>query len=226
MAPWRPNPLLSALMIWSAVTFLIFWLPAVRGLLDGASYEWAGLFGFRGAGVAGDYWFPVFASALAVTFLVLGWRGARPPFALLLLGWHGFLALGATRIALTRPDDFRFQGDTLGVDFSLVWLGPLLFGGFFLLALIWVARQRRRTEPVNVPGWNARNWLLAGIAVGLLPVQFGLLRSGLPHGTTDQLGVLLTIVQWALINAAVYPWHGYTASVPERVYARAADVRV
>lgn len=223
MAVWRPSRLLKVLLIWSAVTFIIFWLPTVRGVLDGPTYQWVGLFGFRGAGTAGDYWFPVLASTLAITFLALGWRGARPPFALLLLGWHGLLAVGATWLALSRPEDFRFRGDTLGVDVSLAWVGPLLFGGFFLLALTWVLRERRRTEGATVPGWNARNWRLAGCVAALLPIQFVLLRFGAPHGTTDQVGVLLTFAQWALISASLYPWREPAEEESPTVYAPEAE---
>jgi hypothetical protein len=134
IATWRPDGILKALLIWSAVTFITFWLPAMRGLMDGATYEWSSFFGFSGAGVSGDYWFPVLASALAIWFLYLGYRGARMPFPLLLLGWHGLMAAGATWAALSFPERFRFRGDTLGVDFSLAWVGPALCGGFFLLA--------------------------------------------------------------------------------------------
>ena len=53
MTPWRPDRLLKALLRWSAVTFLVFWLPAVRGPMDDRAYEWE-LLGFRGAGAGGD----------------------------------------------------------------------------------------------------------------------------------------------------------------------------
>jgi hypothetical protein len=34
-------------------------------------------------------------------------------------------------------------------------------------------------------------------------VQFVLLRFGEPHGITDQVGVLATIVQWLLVGRAL-----------------------
>src|SRR5690348_10797198 len=52
----RSDRFLQGLLLWTSLTTLIFWLPSVRGLFDGASYEW-GAFGFRGRGIAGDYWF-------------------------------------------------------------------------------------------------------------------------------------------------------------------------
>lgn len=39
----------------------------------------------------------------------------------------------------------------------------------------------------------------------LLPMQLVLLRVGEPHGTTDQIGVLITIAQWFLLSVALAP---------------------
>jgi hypothetical protein len=36
-------------------------------------------------------------------------------------------------------------------------------------------------------------------------VQFLLLQFGEPHGTTDQIGVVITILQWLLVGAALRP---------------------
>ncbi|HEX5871431.1 MAG TPA: hypothetical protein VFY65_13480 [Longimicrobium sp.] len=210
MSPWQPDRLLKTLLVWSAATFIIFWLPTIRGLMDGRSYHWASPFGFSGSGTEGDYWFPVVCSALAISFLYLGWRGARAPFGLLLLGWHGLLAIGATRLAITRPEDFRFQGDTMGIDVSVAWVGPVLFGGFFLLAVRWAVRQIRSDDNRTVPAWSGRNRKLMWLVLGMLPVQLVLLGSSVAQGTGDQLGVLLTLLQWAVISAAFYPWPSRT----------------
>jgi hypothetical protein len=124
MHAWRPSGILRALLIWSAVTFILFWLPAVRGIMDGPTSEWAHLFGFSGAGVSGDYWFPVLGSALAIGFLALGYRGARMPFPALLLGWHGLLAAGAIWASLSFPQSFRFLSGQLSVRFTSLCAGP------------------------------------------------------------------------------------------------------
>ncbi len=213
MNSWKPDWLLRLLLSWTALTFITFWLPLIRGLMDGATYHWAG-HGFSGSGVGGDYWFPVLGSVFAILLLFLGWRGARQPFHWLLLAWHLYLAGAAVSLALTQPELLRFQGDTLGVDISLAWVGPVLFGGFALLAILWVIRDLRGPRSRHVPAWSARNQRYLWLALGLLPVQFVLLRFGPPHGTTDQIGVLVTLTQWVLINLAFYPWSPQVRPLP------------
>jgi hypothetical protein len=204
MMTWKPDPILRALLGWTALSTLIFWLPFVRGLFDGATYEWS-LAGLGGKGVSGDYWMPALGVVLALSIRYLGWRGARIPFHALLLLWVVPLGAGATWLTLTQPEDFRFQGDSLGIDISLAWAGPAIFGGFALLGIFWVIRDLRSGRRRETPPWMPVNrWM--GIALAaLLPIQFALLRFGEPHGTTDQIGVILTILQWFLVGAALAP---------------------
>ncbi len=208
MTHWKPDRLLKLILIWTSFTFIINWLPAVRGLMDGPTYTWGNFFGMGGSGISGDYWFPVVSSFAGIGLLYLGWRGARQPFHWLILAWHLFLAGGAIWFALQYPDQFRFRGDTLGIDISLSWLGPVLFGGFALLGIRWVITDLPQSRNRSKPEWTPKNKLFLWIVIGMLPLQFVLLRFGEPHGTTDQIGVLLTITQWMLINAALYPWAG------------------
>src|SRR5262245_43235000 len=127
----EPHPqrrsLLRILLLWTSLTTLVFWLPTVRGAFDGASYQW-GAFGFSGMGANGDYWFPVLGSALAVLMLWLGWRGARFPFKILLVGWHTFLAVALSVAVLNDPEGFHIQGDTAGMDIDLSVIGTAFFG--------------------------------------------------------------------------------------------------
>lgn len=206
--PWRPGWLLSLLLAWTALTTVFFWLPSVRGLMDGPSYSW-GLMGLGGSGTGGDYWFPPAASALALLTLWLGWRGGRFPVHLLLVGWHGGLTALMLRMALRDPESLRFQGDTLGVDVNLGWGAVILFGAFALLALVWGVREFRRGALTpgsrKLPAWSPRNTRLVAFALLLLPVQFLLLGAGPPHGGTDQLGVLLILLQWGVLAVAFRP---------------------
>ena len=206
---WKPDFALRALLAWTALTTLTFWLPFVRTLMDGDTYEW-GFAGFSGRGLDGDFWFPALGAALALAIRWFGWRGARMPFHILLLLWLVPLGAGAVYLSLTRPEDFRFKGDTLGIDVSLVPVGLLLFGGMAVLALFWVIRDLRSGRRREPPPWTRTNKLFLGCLVGLLPIQFLLLRFGEPHGTTDQIGVVLTILQWMLFGVAVRPRGSWT----------------
>ena len=206
---WRPDRLLKAILIWTMITMVIVWLPLIRGLMDGDGYEWGNSFwGIQvgGQGVHGQYWLLLLQAIIGIAVLYFGWRGARQPFHWLLLLWH--IPLGAQAIydAISSPEDYRFRGDTLGVDVSLAWVGPLFFGGFALLSVLWVIRDFRRERDTAAPEWKRANYVLLLIAVSLLPMQFLLLRFGEQHGPGDQAGVILTMGQWVLINLGLFPW--------------------
>lgn len=206
MQSWKPDRLLKAILIWTAITAVIIWLPLVRGLMDGSAYQWGSAFWgvqLGGRGVGGNYWVLPLQAGFVIWLLYLGWRGAKQPFHWLLLLWHLPLSIGVASIAIRYPDDFRFRGDTFGVDVSLAWAGPLLFSGFALLSVIWVARDLRRNQPREIVPLQRSNRVLLAIMLSLLPVQFFLLRFGEQHGTTDQIGVLLTLLQWVGLNVAL-----------------------
>ena len=178
---WKPDRLLRAILIWTAVTLVIVWLPFVRGLMDGNAYQWGNFFfGIQlgGHGVHGDYWFVAIEAAFGILLLYLGWRGARRPFHWLLLFWQILMAAQACYNSFTSPEDYRFKGDTLGVDVSLAWVGPVLFGGFALLSIFWVVRDLRTQHKKVVPQWSRANSVLLLIMLALLPIQFVLLRFG------------------------------------------------
>ncbi len=205
---WRPDWLLRAILGWTALTFVLAWLPMIRCILDGASYSWQTTWWgmtVGGSGIGGAFVLLPVQVALGASLLWLGWRGARPPFHWLLLAWHAALCSSITAAAIIDPDAFRFRGDTAGIDISLTWVGPILTGGFLLAGIVWVVRDLRAGGRHVVAPWNRINtaWL-CGLAA-LLPVQFVLLGTGAPHGTTDLVGVLLTIAQWMLLGHALKP---------------------
>ena len=184
------------------MTTLVFWLPTVRVPFDGPSYSW-GLLGFGGAGFTADYWLPVTGSLAALLVQWLGWRGGRRLPLYLLVGlWHLSLAGGAAYLAATQPGDFRFRGDTLGIDFSLTVVGPAFLSAWAIAALVWIARDLRAAD-ASARAHDATDLRWAVALVGLLPAQFVLLRFGAPDGVTDQIGVLLTIAQWLLVGPAL-----------------------
>lgn len=191
---------------------MFFWLPFVRGLMDGSSYEW-GLGAIGGSGLAGDYWVIALIVAFTATTLYLGWRGACGPFAPLLLLWHvPFGLLGLAGVRFYRDAIPPLRGDTLDFEMSLAW-AALIPTVFAALAIWWVVRQARlgRSAVGQPPAWTKANRVIGWIALALVPLQFGLLRPGEPHDATDQIGVLLTMLQWVLLNLAVVPWRSRAA---------------
>jgi hypothetical protein len=206
---WKPDRILRVIMIWTMVTTILVWLPFVRGLIDGDSYQWGTMFWgkyFGGYGIQGDYWLLFLQVVFLSILLRLGWRGAKQPFHWLLLLWHVPIGLQAFYSSFTSPEDYRFQGNSLGVDISLAWVGPVLFGGVALLSFFWVMRDLRRDRGKVEVEWANANRIIGLIAVLLLPIQIVLLTSGEPHGAGDQAGVIVTIVQWILINLALVPF--------------------
>jgi hypothetical protein len=155
--------------------------------------------------MAGAWWLPVLGSVAALTARSLAWRGGLRPASLLIGAWHAALFAGVVYAAVTNPDDFRLQGDTMGINISLALVGPALFGAGAALAVYVGVRALRRDIASRREAWTLSNtrWLAALIA--LLPVQFFLLRYGSADSTADQIGVLLTIGQWLLFDRAIRP---------------------
>ena len=197
--------LLKVILILTSLTMLTMWLPFIRGVMDGPSYQWGqSLFGinFGGRGVGGEYWLLVLEAIVAVPLICLGWRGARPPFHWLLLLWVVPSVFNAFYNAIKFPEDYRFKGDTLGVDVNLVWVAPLFWSVLALLSIVWVVSDFKRRRVHETIAWTRKNSILLAIVLLLLPVQFALLRFGEQHGTNDQIGVVLTMGQWLLLNLA------------------------
>jgi hypothetical protein len=201
--------LLNFILTLTSLTMIAVWLPLVRGLMDGDSYRWGHtLFGrnFSGSGVGGDYWFLTTQAVFGISLVYFGWRGAREPFHWLLLLWNAVFTANAFYNAINFPENYRFQGDTLGIDISVAWAAPLFWSVLTLLSVKWVSRNLKRNERRIIPAWNRTNKLLLAAALSLLPLQFVLLRFGAQHGANDQIGVILTMLQWMLLNLSFVKW--------------------
>jgi hypothetical protein len=193
-------------MWWTAlVTGVLVWLPLVRGATQGTAYQWVLADGIGARGVSGDYWLLVLAAPLVFTILYLGWRGARLPFHALLLLLHVSLAAAVAYAASTNPEAFRFEGATIGVSFSLTQIGPLLFGTFALLSIVWVARdlRARRRRALAPWKWTRATRIRLALVLALLPVEVVLFRAGEIQSTGNVIGVALIFWQWFMINAAL-----------------------
>lgn len=210
---WRPDLLLKFLLTWSAVTFIFFWVPAVCGLLGSHAVYW-NFFGLPLENIVVNNWLPVTGAVVAVFIMLLGWRGARQPFHGLLILWHGFLTAGAIWLTVARPDSFVLQANIPGFEVPLAWTAAGVFGAVTILALIWVIRDFRHSVGRRLPPWNRRNIRFFGIALILLPAQFVLMHYGEPTDLTGQIGVLLTMFQWMMINMGMYPWR--PSFIPKR----------
>ena len=215
---WRPDRLLRVVLVWTMITMVVVWLPLIRGLMDGASYEWGNsLWGisFRGNGLQGDYWILPLLATFSLSLLYLGWRGARQPFHWLLLAWNVPNAIEAAYLGIRFPERYRFQGDTLGVDVSLAWFGPAFFGLLALLSIAWVVRDLRRERDRQAPDWTRKNQVVLIATISFLPVQFVLLRIGADGDLLDVIGVLLTILQWVMVSLAFFPWRAKGSVAPQ-----------
>ena len=200
----QPDGLLRVLLTWTSLTTLTFWLATVRGAFDGRSYQW-GFSGMRGAGLSGDYWFPILGAAIACWLVTRGWRGASPPFRWLFPAWHAALAVFVTERAIALGDRLTFEGATLGVSIPLQWVGPLFFVAAACAATYW-ARRDFRSLARPVPPRDGSNRSLAILVLGLLPIMFFLLRFGTPDGLTDQIGVIIAVGFWFLLPRVSNPW--------------------
>ena len=196
----------SGLMVWTTFLFLFAWLPLVRSLMDGSSYEWATLhFGHAlgGAGTGGDFPFLAAKAALGLILIWLGWRRPNGVARLLLLLFAGLVFADALHSRVTAAEDLRFEGDTLGVSFPIGLAALFAQGLYLLLAAAWTAAPRLPEVRME-----RRNSKLLSLAVALLPLQYLLLSTGRGQEVADVAGVLLTIAGWLLLSLGLAPWRG------------------
>ena len=200
---WRKDPLLVVILCWTAlVAGILVWLPLVRGATQGAAYQWALAPGIGGRGIGGDYWVLIPAAAFVLTLLYLGWRGGRRPFPWLLLLFHVPLASAVTYAAWTDPEEFRFEGATIGLDVSLAVIGPVLFCGVAGAAIVWVIRdlRARRSRPLAPWAWTRAARVRLILVIAIVPLEVVLFRSGGIQSTQNMIGVALLGWQWVLLN--------------------------
>ncbi|MBX7249392.1 MAG: hypothetical protein K1X35_10170 [Caulobacteraceae bacterium] len=196
-----------ALMIGLTAAFVLAWLPLMRGLLDGDSYEWGlTLFGhaFSGSGLNGDYWFVSAEAALGVIMMALGWRAPGAVFKLLSVAFTGTMLADSLFTLFVLGEGQTFEGATLGMSLSagMIFLG--VYGLLFVLASVWAFAGR----PGPAPRWTLVNSGLLTLALLLAPGQYLLLSTGQGRELSDQIGVLITMSQWLLISLAFAPWGG------------------
>lgn len=192
------------LLLGLTAVLVLNWLPLVRSLLDGPSYQWGlQMFGrsFGGAGLEGDYGLLVGWAAIGVGLIFLGWRRPGPLFKVAALLWTGALAADSAWIVWSGQE-VAFEGATLGVALSFERIAAGIYGLLFLLAATWALLGR----PERASRWTGLNTALLATAVLMLPVQYLLLRTGQGQEARDVIGVLMTMGQWLLISLSLVPW--------------------
>jgi hypothetical protein len=189
-----------------AVTFILTWLPFVRSMLDGDAYEWGTAYftmQFSGKGLSGDFWLLAAQVALAFAILYLGFRRPGHLSNLLLTGWLALNAASYGYGLLRSPDALILQGDTLDVRINIGAIAFAIYGGALLLALLAARLEFAIGRRPPHFAWTRANSVALLLALALLPVQFALLRFGVQHERNDEIGVILTMAQWAAIVFAL-----------------------
>ena len=100
--------------------------------------------------------------------------------------------------------DTMFHGDTLNVHVSLTAIVVPLSLLALVMIFFLVKWDRKAAEESIV--WNRRNRQLMWIILGPLPIQAVLFAIGEPHGITDQVGVIISIVQSFAIPVFLRPF--------------------
>lgn len=204
--------LFTALWVWMSFRTLVPWLVSFRLTFEGPSYSWASrYFGrtFRSSGLERPDVLVVYG-LLAVSLLLIyllrrhRFRTGRP----LLLAYLGLFAANAL-YQLLAGEPIIFHGDTLGIRVDLTLPFFVLNFGMFGLGLLWWWGSRDVETGPGAPPLAGHRRVLVAASAAFVPVQLVLLILGEPHGTTDAIGVIGTLSQWAVLAYALYPGSDY-----------------
>lgn len=204
--------LFVALWIWVSFRTLVPWLVFFRLTFEGSSYSWGSeYFGrmFHSSGLARADFLVVYA-LLAVSLYLL-WLLRKHDFRLggpVLLLYLGFFAANAA-YQLLAGEPMIFQGDTLGVTVDLTLPFFILNFAAFGLALAWWWGTRDLKQGAGPQPMAPYKRNVVRACLIFVPVQLLLLIFGEPHALTDEIGVIGTMLQWALLAHALYPGSDY-----------------
>ncbi len=203
----RPTLWKNILAFMISLTFMIVWLPFIRSIFDGASYPWGTqYFGyvFYGNGITADFVFVILQLLFYVSLMYAIYRvRERSIFYGLLILWF-VNVFGNLLYDIAVNGDTMFHGETLNVHISLTWI-VLPLSAIALFVIYKVIREDSRALAVNDP-WTRKNTLLFWLILGPLPIQALLLATGEPDGTTDQIGVIISILQCFLLPFIYSPY--------------------
>lgn len=189
-----------------AATFILTWLPLIRSILDGEAYEWGTAYfamQFSGKGMGGDFWLLAAQGVFAFVLFYFGFRRAGRFAYALLIFWLVFNAANFAYGLVTAPDALILQGDTLDVRINIGVIALAIFGGGLVLALLGARLEFADGKRPPHFAWTRANSVALFLALAILPLQFFLLRFGEQHARNDEIGVILTMTQWAAIVLAI-----------------------
>ena len=209
----KSNNLLNWFHLLISFSFIIVWLPFLRAIFDGKSYQWGTNyygFNFNGAGVTADFLFVIIQLIFYVALFVAAYRvrNRKIYYALLVLWFLN--VFGNLLASIVRDGDTMFHGDTLNIHISLTnIIIPLSIMASICMFLI--IRKDIKTPEVTVP-WNSKNTKLALMILAPILIQAILFATGEPHGITDKIGVIAAIAQCFLIPLIFRPYQNEVES--------------
>ena len=203
----RPNnALFNSLMIFSGLTFMLVWLPLLRCLFEGETYSWGqNYFGiiFNSTGIESGYFILIpFLILYLLFFYSFYWIKNRTIFYVM-LAWFWIHNFGNLLFDIIKNGDTEFHGDTLNIHISI----SMIVIPLSIIALIWiiaVIRKDKKLTEVNIP-WDKLNTKKALIILAPLPIQAIMYATGEAHGFTDEISVIITIIQSFLIVIIFFP---------------------
>lgn len=203
--------LFTLLWLWMAFRTLVPWLVFFRLTFEGDSYRWGTqYFGwtFYSSGFERPDFLLIYG-LLAVSLFIL-WQMRRYRFSIAapaLVLYLGVLAADAL-YQFIRGVPIVFQGDTLGINLDISIPFYALQFVMFGAALAWWSGVKNLRSADTPPLSGTRRHVVRACIL-FVPVQILLLVTGEPHGTTDAIGVIGTLTQWALLAYALYPGASY-----------------
>jgi len=205
----------TTLWIWLSFKTLLPWLVFFRLTFEGDSYSWGtSYFGhmFRSSGLSRPDFLVIYAMLAVSLYLLFLLRKHNVRLAGILLAlFLGFFAADAAHEFMVG-EPLIFQGDTLGVTVDLTILFFIFQFGMFALALVWWWGSRDVSLGSGPQAMANYKRVIVKICIAIVPVQLGLLIFGEPHALTDEIGVILTMLQWVMLAFALYPGSNYRLS--------------
>lgn len=192
--------LLETILGWAVFTAVLPTIVLYRAAVQ-PHYNW-GLFGVQGTGPSSGYLVVIAAAALAWYTIVLGFRGARPPFGMLLVLWNSLLFASIIYAVVRFGSAADIRGDAMGIRINVSVIGPVVFGAFLLLSALWWWRNRDQNRWSIPAGWPKSARIMFSSALLLVPCIVLLFSQGdgEHHTNMDRIAIALVVTQCLLVS--------------------------